>query len=83
MLSNKIPVPSATQVNGDSAINIGTFNSCLNNSTNPLTNDPPPVRTIPFSAISADNSGFVSSKTRVVSFISLFILSFNASDNSS
>ena len=29
-LSNKIPVPSATQVRGDSAINTGTLSSCDN-----------------------------------------------------
>ena len=60
-LSKSIPVPSTTHVSGLSAINTGTFNSCDNKSSKPLIIAPPPVRTIPLSIISEDNSGGVCS----------------------
>ena len=56
-----MPVPSATQVRGLSAMKTGTFNSWLRRLLNPSTIAPPPVRTIHLSIISADSSGGVCS----------------------
>ena len=58
-----MPVPSATEVSGLSAIKTGTFNSWANNLSIPSIKAPPPVMTIPLSIISADNSGGVCSNT--------------------
>ena len=79
MSSRRTPVPSATHVNGVSAIKVGIVNSSSNKSTSPVNFAPPPVRTNPFSTISADNSGGVCSKTFLVDFIILFKSSSRAS----
>ena len=44
ILFNNIPVPSATQVRGDSAIKIGTFNSCSKTFNKPFKSEPPPFQ---------------------------------------
>ena len=69
-----ILLPSATDVNGDSAINTGIFNLSFNNSINPQICEEPPVKTIPFSTISADISGGDSSNTLIIEIIISFIL---------
>ena len=69
MLSSITDVPSTTHVNGESAIFIGTFNSCAKSLSIPFISAPPPVTTIPLFTISADNSGIVSSKTCFAAFI--------------
>ena len=79
MLSNKIPVPSATHVRGVSAIKTGIVNSSSKSSTNPFNRAPPPVKINPFFFFFADNSGGVCSNTFFVAFKILFILSFKAS----
>ena len=66
ILSSIIAVPSTTHVSGESAIFIGTFNSSSSSFFNPVNKAPPPVTTIPFVTISADNSGNVSSNTDFV-----------------
>ena len=74
-----MPVPSATHVKGLSAIKMGIVNSSSKTSAKPFKREPPPVKIMPFSTISADNSGGVNSKTSFVSLIILFTLSFKAS----
>ena len=74
--SNSFPAPSATHVNGVSDINIGTFKFVSSISTIPFNNAPPPVNTIPFSIISADNSGGEFSKILVIFFFIFLFDSF-------
>ena len=64
-----MPVPSATQVNGEAAINVGILVFSSINSNNPINWDVPPVSTIPLSIISDDSSGGVDSKIEIISFI--------------
>ena len=63
IFSNIIPVPTATQCIGFSAINTGTFSSSAKSMSIPCSKAPPPVRITPRSMISADNSGGVRSNT--------------------
>ena len=69
ILSSITPVPSATHVSGLSAVNTGTFNSWARIWLKPSTSDPPPVKTIPLSIMSADNSGGVCSKIPFAAWI--------------
>src|SRR5262249_11115725 len=55
------PVPSATEERGFSARDTGTPVSCISRLSIPLSNAPPPVNTMPRSAMSADSSGGVRS----------------------
>ena len=66
-----MPVPSATQVKGDSAIKTGTFSCSSKTSPKPVSKAPPPVRIMPFSTMSPTSSGGVCSKTFVVALIIL------------
>ena len=60
--SKALPVPTATQDKGSSAIVTGNPVSLEINLSMFLNNAPPPVRTNPISTKSADNSGGVFSK---------------------
>jgi len=59
--SRALPVPRTTQVSGSSAINTGKPVSSINKRSISRNNAPPPVRTIPFLAISEPSSGGVCS----------------------
>ena len=62
MKSRAIPPPRLTQVNGSSATVTGKPVSCEISLSRSRSNAPPPVNTIPRSAMSDDNSGGVCSR---------------------
>ncbi len=81
--SINLPVPIATAVIGSSAVMvlIPVFSSI--NSSSPCNKHPPPVNTIPLSAISAANSGGVFSSTLCTASTICDVASFKASSVSS
>ena len=81
--STNLPVPTATAVIGSSAVIvfIPVFSSI--NCSSPYNKEPPPVNTIPRSAISAANSGGVLSRTPCTASIICEVVSFKASSVSS
>ena len=67
---NIFPVPSTTEARGSSAIETGRPVSSRSRLSRFFSNEPPPVRTIPLSTMSAESSGGVcSSATRTASMM--------------
>ena len=75
IISKTIPPPLATHVKGSSAIITGIpVSSCIS-LFSPVSRAPPPVKTIPFSAISVLSSGGVASSA----VLAAFVIPFNGS----
>ena len=66
MISRACPPPLATHVRGSSATITGIPVELDISLSKSLNNPPPPVRTIPLSAMSADSSGGDSSKAFLI-----------------
>ena len=73
----------ATAVIGSSAVMVLMPVFASISSSSPLRRQPPPVKTIPLTAISAASSGGVCSKTLCTASIILVVTSLNASSVSS
>ena len=81
--SKALPVPTATQDNGSSAIWTGKPVSLENLLSIFFNKAPPPVKVKPMSTKSADYSGGVFSKASLIAPTICFIISFSASAVSS